>query len=37
MVTSQVSDFNLPTLSKTFLAASVGVESEIKSFVPTCR
>ena len=37
MVTSQVSDFNLPAISKTFLSTSVGVESEIKSFVATCR
>ena len=37
MVTSQVSDFNLPAISKTFLATSVGAESEIKSFVPACR
>ena len=37
MVTSQVSDFSLPAISKTFYATSVGVESKIKSFVPTCR
>ena len=37
MVTSQVSDFNLPAISKTFLGTSVGAESEIKSFIATCR